>query len=39
MEDRFGIAILDTMSRFAGNLSTHEKRRRVIKLEHLHAFL
>jgi hypothetical protein len=39
MEDRFGIAILDTMLRFAGNRCSHDKRRRIIKLEPLHAFL
>jgi len=26
-------------SRFVGDLSSHDKRRRIIKVEHLHAFL
>jgi hypothetical protein len=39
MVDRFGIAIVDTIFRFAANLFSHDKRRRIIKVEHLDAFL
>jgi hypothetical protein len=40
MVDRFGIAILDTIFAFRGKyLFSHDKKRRVIKLEHLQAFL
>jgi len=39
MMDRFGTAIVDTIFPFRGNLSSHDRRRRIIEVEHLHAFL